>query len=279
MTPRRHNRSTRAARYRWALLLVTMGVAACATVAPRTARGATEVYLFAGQSNMTPEIRNAFVAEMQSLDPSQTFATSFYSFSGRGLDSGWDNQAWLGDPPGPGRSTFYPGTDDTDANIGVAYSGMIAQWQSDLAAITGPYTIRGIVWVQGEQDTKHQISAERYAASLAALNARLHEDLGLDEGAASFLFSELLSSAAHFPFADEVRNQQATADAVANAVLVDTSGLAFTDGVHYDASSRTELGQRFAAAAHAEAALAPTPAASAAGVALVGLALVPRRRI
>ncbi len=190
---------------------------------------------------------------MLNIDPARSIHAAFYSNSGKPLDSGWDSQTWLGDPPAPGRVTFYPGTSAADANKGTVYSAMVTDWQGELAALGAPYTIKGIIWVQGEADTKHTISANRYATSLDRLVDRLHGDFGLSAGSVPFLYSRLLSTAAHFPYADDLRQQQDNADrdsghadSIPNAYLVDTSGLTFTDGVHYDAASQTTLGQRFA---------------------------------
>ncbi len=213
------------------------------------------VYLMGGQSNMRTEIKTAFVDEMLNIDCNRSIYAAFYSNSGKPLDSGWNDQSWEGDPPAPGRVTFYPGTSDTDPNIGTVYSAMIADWQAELAALTEPYTIKGIIWVQGEQDTKNTTSANRYAADLDLLVNRVHEEFSLTAGSVPFYYSRLLSTAAHFTYADDLRQQQDNADqasghadSITNAYIVDSSSLTFSDGVHYDVASMPLLGQRFAAA-------------------------------
>jgi len=229
----------------------------------------TDVYLFGGQSNMNTVTRDAFVASLLAHDPSQAIATGYYRSSGKALDSGWDAGAWLGDPPGPGRQTFYPGLDDSDPITGTIYSAMIADWQTQLTAISGEYAIKGIIWIQGEQDTKQQVSAERYATNLQLLSDRIHSDLGLGGDSVPLYYSKLLSTASHLTYADELRTQQENADhasghadSIPNAVMVETAGLSFTDGVHYDAGSQVLLGQRFATAATHVPSPAAVPACS-----------------
>ena len=145
----------------------------------------TEVYLLGGQSNMQTNIQTAFVAEMLSMYPSRSIYAAHYNSGGKALDSGWITGTWEGDPPAPGRVTFYPGTSAGDPNEGTMYTAMIADWKDELTELSEPYTIKGILWVQGEQDTKNSVSANRYAADLDLLVDRVHEDFSLTAGVSS----------------------------------------------------------------------------------------------
>jgi fibronectin type 3 domain-containing protein len=231
----------------------------------------TDVYLFGGQSNMTSGIVDGFRAEMDVLDPGGVLWTPRYRNPGVGLDSGWSGNTWLGDPPGPSRGNFHAGTNASDPNIGNAYAAMLSAWQNSISNIEGDYEIKGIIWVQGEQDAKNEISASRYASSLDNLIARLHEDVGLAAASVPFYYTSMESNS--FPYRSILRTQQLAADkdsgdalSIVNAKRVDASGLAYKDNVHYTTESQTELGQRLANVV--------SPSATAPPIAPVGLAAV-----
>lgn len=244
--------------------------AATALGAASPARAQTDVYLFGGQSNMWTHVRDAYMARQAVLTPDATLGSSFYAWGGRGLDAGWDwdgaTPLWLGDTKGPDRDNFYAGLNDADPNIGNAYDNMITQWQADLAAIKGPYTIKGIVWVHGEQDgngSTGAAAAHAYAENLAHLNDRIHEDLGLKAGSTPLLISELSTS--FYVDSAIVKQQQVNAaagsghaDAISNATLVGTGDLDFYDGRHYTVASRDTLGARLADSLAIKTASSPT---------------------
>lgn len=229
---------------------------------------------------MNPEIVSGFVAEMGILDPSAVIATSRYRNPGIGLDSGWSGNQWLGDPPATGRNNFYGGTSSSDPNIGSAYSAMLNTWQNTLSNIQGAYEIKGIIWVQGEQDSKNETSANRYAVNLDNLITRIHSDLGLDPFSVEFYYTTMESNAGGFTYRVDLREQQLAADkdsgdalSIVNANRVDASGLSYTDNVHYTIESRTELGERVANAVISDVTppTAPTSLAAVAGDSLVSL--------
>jgi hypothetical protein len=163
---------------------------------------------------------------------------------------------------------------------------MIAQWKADLAALTEPYTIRAIIWVHGEQDGNNSTdatSANRYARSLARLNDRIHEDLGLDGESVPLLISKLATD--FYAHSATVRQQQINADAdsghadaISNAILVDTAGLAFYDGRHYTEESRQILGTRLADSLAAANAV-PAPSALSSGIIMLLATALMRRKL
>lgn len=220
-----------------------------------SAVGQTDVYLFGGQSNMNKGIAEGFKAEMAKLDPNAVVWTPRYRNPGVALDSGWSGNNWKGDPPGPHRKNFYGGTGPSDPNIGKAYDKMLATWRRVIGRIEGDYEIKAVFWVQGEQDSKHAISANRYAENLDHLITRIYSDLELDRGLVPFFYSSMESNKGGFKHRKALRAQQLAADSdsgdalsIANAHRVDASGLNYRDGVHYTKESLKELGQRFAQA-------------------------------
>ncbi|MCG8587106.1 MAG: sialate O-acetylesterase [Pirellulales bacterium] len=242
-----------------------------------------------------PEL--GFARRMREKDASREVYIVKYWASGRALDSGWDNQTWVGDPTGPGRDTFYPGTSETDPNRGTQYIAMLTRFKAGIAHLDGQgidYEIKGFAWMQGEQDSKNGTSATRYAESLQRLTDRLHEDLGLSGDPLPLVYGQVLSKddppPARFTHRTEIRQSQANADAdsghaesISNAHLVSTDGLSLVDDVHWDAAGQLTLGQRMAdamlAAANENAAEIPEPSSCALAIlSLSSLGLVYRRR-
>lgn len=194
-----------------------------------------------------------------------------YAASGMPLDSAWsgssyDNHtnSWKGDPAGPNRTNFYPGTSSTDPNQGTLYKNqLLPRFKAAIADLeaTG-YTpvIKKFSWMQGEQDSKMELSAGRYAANLQRLRDRLAEDLELDAATdLPMVFGQVLPyspPASRFAYRDLIRSQQASADmdsgsanAIPLAKMVATDSYSLkTDLVHYDTAGQLELGRDFAAA-------------------------------
>lgn len=181
-----------------------------------------------------------------------------YSSSGKALDSGWNDQTWIGAPPGPGRWNFYPGQSPDDNNKGICYNQMMDTINSALNNLQQQdldYTIKAIVWVQGEQDSKNEISASRYAKNLKKFHQRLCQDLNIDTKV--MLYSELLPHeppASRFTHRNEIRLSQIEADcgsghadSIGNAYMVKTEGCpVYDDLVHYTTKGQLILGERLA---------------------------------
>lgn len=179
--------------------------------------------------------------------------------SGKPLDSGWNDQTWAGDPPAPNRVNFYPGTNATDVNRGTLYKNeLLPMYQAGIQAILAQGNtpvIRGLVWMQGEQDSKTNTSAGRYAANLKRLRDRLASDLGLTN--LPVTFGQVLPytpPAVRFFYRDQVRAQQAAADmfsglpeAISHCRMVSTDGFPIytSDQVHYTTAGQILLGTAF----------------------------------
>lgn len=200
---------------------------------------------------------------------SRTIARSFpdvdiyiikYAASGRPLDQGWDVRTWKGPEAGPGRGTFYPGDSGTDPNVGKMYSEQMMLFGDalgHLAQLGIEYEIKGMIWMQGEADTKHATSAGRYAKNLAHLINRIHQDLDLTERF-RFVFGEVLPYQDHLPkkyVAPAVlKESQFNAhhasghkDAIAGAYIVPTGTFQIkADQVHFGTAGQMSLGKAMA---------------------------------
>lgn len=186
-----------------------------------------------------------------------------FALSGQPLDAGWgaakaDGGGFAGPEPGPNRKTFYPGTSPDDPNIGLHYNRLhahIAKAIKSLKAKGYAPDIRGIVWMQGEADAKHEVSAGRYDRSLALLKQRLEEDFtgGND---VPFVFGQVLPHdppLARFTSRDLIRQRMAQSDwrsgddrAVNNIWMVSTDGMELLkDTVHYSTKGNLAMGQAF----------------------------------
>lgn len=181
------------------------------------------------------------------------------SASGMPLHAGWNAAKWEGPAPGPGRKTFYPGEKAGDPNTGTLYRGMLAEYRAGLAHLEkagqAP-VVKGFVWMQGEADAKHEVSAREYGESLRRLRARLAADLGLPSPP-PLVFGQVLPhepAMERFTHRAEIRQAMATADersgqpaAQPGVRMVSTDGFGvLPDTVHYTADGLLRLGRAFA---------------------------------
>lgn len=178
-----------------------------------------------------------------------------YSASGMPLDHGWNGDTWVGGEPQPGRRNFYPGETPDDPNTGTLYREMCARFLAAVKHLEGEGyrpVIRGFLWMQGEQDSKHKESANNYAANLKRLRQRLAADLNAPAGL-PLVFGQALPyepAAARFTHRLELRAQMAAADAesrrpeaIRNAKMVATDGFGLLpDTVHFNADGQLRLG-------------------------------------
>lgn len=184
-----------------------------------------------------------------------------YHASGMPLHHGWHGNRWVGGEPQPGRRNFYPGETPDDPNQGTLYRAMVAQFQAGVRRLneTGHRpVIRGFLWMQGEQDSKHTDSATTYAANLKRLRARLAADMGAAPNL-PLAFGQVLPhepALERFTHRTEIRAQMAAADvdsgkpeAIPRAKMVSTDGFGLApDTVHFNAAGQLRLGRSFAAA-------------------------------
>lgn len=204
-----------------------------------------------------PEV--AFAIDIASADRPAYIVK--YAASGQPLYFGWNGSQWAGDMPGPGRRNFYPGTSADDPNQGTLYRQMLSGYRAALASLekSGKTpVIRGFVWMQGEADSKHELSAGTYAEQLGLLRQRLGEDLQAPE-TIPLAFGQVLPHEPALPryaHRELLREKMAAADsrsgkpeALSRTRMVSTDGFGLMgDTVHYDAAGQLRLGKAFAAA-------------------------------
>jgi iduronate 2-sulfatase len=124
------------------------------------------------------------------------------------------------------------------------YPAFLAFTRKSLKELTDAghtYTIRGMIWHQGESDAK--LTADEYQKRLTAFIARVRTDLGVP--GLPFGVGEVFDNGKR----DTVRAaQKVTAAKVPGVLFVPAGGLTtFDGGTHFDAASQIELGERFAA--------------------------------
>ncbi len=123
------------------------------------------------------------------------------------------------------------------------YAAFLDFTHKSLAALKAKghtFTIRGMIWHQGESDAS--LSAEEYQKLLTAFIARVRTDFNSPD--LPFGIGEVYDNGKR----DSIRAaQQATARDVKGAFLVSVEGLKTSDqGTHFDAAGQLELGDRFA---------------------------------
>jgi iduronate 2-sulfatase len=103
------------------------------------------------------------------------------------------------------------------------------------------YTVQGMIWHQGESDAN--LTAEVYQKMLTQFIGQLRQDLALPE--LVFGIGEVYDNGRR----DTIRAaQKATAEKIRRTYFVPATKLhTFDNGVHFDAASQIELGERFAA--------------------------------
>lgn len=189
----------------------------------------------------------------------EIYIIKFYA-SGMPLHSGWNGNQWVGLPVGKNRTNFYPGLNAKDTNKGRLYNAMWKRFDAGLKTIVSngdTPNIRGFLWMQGEQDSKNELSASEYAANLKLLKMRVAEDL--DVSVLPMVFGQVLPHSPalkRFTHRDAIRSQMAAADAgsgepeaipLAKMVSTDSFPL-LKDNVHYDTQGQWMLGQAMAKA-------------------------------
>ncbi len=205
-----------------------------------------------------PEL--AFAATYTNAHPEASIYLIKYAVGGRPLHGGWDNQKWLGEAPGPGRETFYPGEKPGDPNAGTLHQNLLNVVRPALAHLKNAgidYRVRGILWMQGEADAKHEIPARAYATSLKQWHLRLLEDIGAD--LCPLVYGQVLPhepALERFTNRSDVRASQSNLDHGSGhsdswewATMVPTEGMGLADDtVHYNAAGQWALGKAFAEA-------------------------------
>jgi len=181
-----------------------------------------------------------------------------YYASGMPLHHGWNGNKWLGGQPTPNRTNFYPGKNAQDPNQGKLYKAMNARFQAGLKALKAQGhtpVVKGFLWMQGEQDSKNEVSATSYATSLKQLRNRVAQDLASPD--LPMVFGQVLpyeKAMPRFTHRREIRSQMAAADmssgkpeAIHRCAMVSTDTFPLLkDTVHYNTQGQWMLGQAMA---------------------------------
>ena len=143
------------------------------------------------------------------------------------------------------REDWRPGTKGKPKSQGACYRDFVETVRLATAALEkegDSVRIRGLLWHQGESDSK--VSAEKHEERLVALAARLREDLGVKD--LPIVVGEVFDNGKRHKVRAALR---AFSESDAAAELVTVEGLTTWDpGTHFDARSQLELGKRYAAA-------------------------------
>jgi len=179
--------------------------------------------------------------------------------SGQPLHHGWNGNKWAGDGFAEGRRNFYPGENSQDSNQGAHYKAMHSRFRKALADLDRQgikYRLAGFAWMQGEQDSKHSVSADAYAQSLQRLKRRMEEDFNSGEPI-PMVFGQVLphtQSLPRFVARDTIRRRMSEADqdsghanAIEGCKMISTDDCPLLpDKVHYNTNGQWLLGTKFA---------------------------------
>ena len=211
--------------------------------------------LSAQKGEFGPEL--AFAHTLARLCPKKKIYIVKYYASGQPLHHGWNGNKWLGGNPTPNRANFYPGKTTKDPAQGHLYRNMMTKYKQAIEYLKTQkknYRIKGLLWMQGEQDAKNKISAQTYAQSLNHLQKRWQADIGTYE--VPFIFGQVLPhipAMKRFTHRIELRQNMSNIhwssghkDATANIWMVRTEGMPLKkDTVHYNAAGLQLLGSHF----------------------------------
>ncbi len=203
-----------------------------------------------------PEL--GFSKLMTESTPDKSIYLIKYHASGQPLHHGWNGNKWVGGKPAKGRRNFYPGTKQGDPNTGNLYATMTKKYKAGIKSLTDAGhtpVVKGFLWMQGEQDSKNEVSAGSYDVSLKRLITRMKQDLGLEK--LPFVFGQVLpaeKSLPRFTHRKLIREKMAAADMgsglpsaipLCSMLSTDTFPL-LPDTVHYNARGQLMLGESMA---------------------------------
>lgn len=130
------------------------------------------------------------------------------------------------------------------------HTQLLENLKNALGKIEGEYEIMGMLWMQGESDSKTQADAEAYQKKLEQLIAIMRKETDKPELPVVIgrLSSRILESTKFkMPFVKTVQSaQEAVTKTDKNVFVIDTDDLSQRDDlVHYDQAGQLGLGKRF----------------------------------
>ena len=158
----------------------------------------------------------------------QPLAIVKVAFSGTGMTTDWDHQN-----AGPQGACYRALIEDTKLAI-------------DKAAEKGiKLRLRAFVWVQGESDANAK-DAPNYSRNLGEMIKSLRADLNAPEMMALVGVNTNFGAGKNAFMPVIVQQQQDLAKNLPHCTYVDTSGVTYANGAHFDTKSTIEIGRRFA---------------------------------
>ena len=152
------------------------------------------------------------------------------AFSGTGMTTDWDHR-------------------DAGAR-GACYRALVEETNRAVAkaAETGiELKIRALVWVQGESDANAK-NAPEYEKNLGEMITALRSDLRAPEMIALVGVNTNFGNGKNAFMPAIIEAQKALATRLTRCAYVDTSGVTYANGAHFDTKSTIEIGVRFAEA-------------------------------
>lgn len=130
------------------------------------------------------------------------------------------------------------------------HTQLLENLRNALGKIEGEYEIMGMLWMQGESDSKTQADADAYQKKLEQLIALVRKETNKPELPVVIgrLSSRILESTKFkMPFVKTVQSaQEAVTKTDKNVFVIDTDDLSQRDDlVHYDQAGQLGLGKRF----------------------------------
>lgn len=178
-----------------------------------------------------------FAERMAQLRPGRKVAVIKYSQGATSLGTAASPGAW---DPAEGRTY----TIASYANAGHCYAGlfqMIGQATQALVTQGHTYTIRGMIWHQGESDAG--MTTETYKNRLQGFVAAVRTDLGIPE--LPFVIGELIQSQSGYANVRTAQRQVAEADPTVG--FASSAGLAGdSTAIHFDTNGQLTFGNRYA---------------------------------
>ncbi len=160
----------------------------------------------------------------------QPLAIVKVAFSGTGMTTDWNHQN-----AGP---------------QGACYRALVEETKHAIEKAAGQgikLRLRALVWVQGESDANAK-NAPEYGKNLGEMIKALRADLNAPEMMALVGVNTNFGEGKNTFMPVIVQQQQDLAKRIPRCTYVNTSGVTYANGAHFDTKSTIEIGRRFASA-------------------------------
>jgi hypothetical protein len=218
------------------------------------------VYVFAGQSNMAGAGGNVneLPAILQKVQPDVfvfdgtnwlPLKPSDWGGAGPEISFAYNMQQTLNQPIGVvlhavgGTSLATNWNPEIQGNL---YAELVGKVQS--ARQSRGINIRGMLWMQGERDSKDQTMASAYAHNLGVLIYSTRRDFNFNSPGLPFVAGRVNPPTDKYPYVNTVRTAQETCAKTSYAWINCDDLTKIPDGVHYNTAGQVELGKRFSTA-------------------------------